>query len=263
MYDTILRYIRTGKLPEDLEKNQNDSLRRKSKNFWRRVDFSIFVMKRKVLTCRLVLATGSSHFVGKLRVGKMRCRHSEDKSLLNSSQCGVQQPINKTCSQLFTCALQVVTESQKRQVLEGCHLNELGGGHFGRDKTLAKISERYWLGMVNDMKEFCRTCDKCQRANSYNYLVILLWATSAYMLRLCINPRNVDAICFIHTPNACECTGVIVSMRKSCRYTQCIRTCILYYKSCENLNQVVQVMQSISGTFICSGIALYCGDTVI
>ena len=38
------------------------------------------------------------------------------------------------------------------------------------------------------------------------------------------------------------------SMRKSCRYTQCIRTRIFYYKSCENLNQVVQVMQSVSGT---------------
>ena len=25
MYDTILRYIRTGKLPEDLAKNQKDS----------------------------------------------------------------------------------------------------------------------------------------------------------------------------------------------------------------------------------------------
>ena len=40
----------TGKLPEDLEKNQKDALRSKSKN-------CIFVMKRKLLTCRLVFAT--------------------------------------------------------------------------------------------------------------------------------------------------------------------------------------------------------------
>ena len=33
MYNNILHYLRTGKLPEDLEKNQNDSLRRKSKNY--------------------------------------------------------------------------------------------------------------------------------------------------------------------------------------------------------------------------------------
>ncbi|KAL5517173.1 hypothetical protein EMCRGX_G002666 [Ephydatia muelleri] len=52
------------------------------------------------------------------------------------------------------------------KVLDGCHSAELGGGHFGRDKTLLKISERfYWIGMVNDVKEYCKTCEKCQKAN--------------------------------------------------------------------------------------------------
>eukprot|EP00731_Ephydatia_muelleri_P022608 Em0015g191a len=52
------------------------------------------------------------------------------------------------------------------KVLDGCHSAELGGGHFGRDKTLLKISERfYWIGMVNDVKEYCKTCEKCQIAN--------------------------------------------------------------------------------------------------
>ena len=60
----------------------------------------------------------------------------------------------------------MVTVSQKRQVLEGCHSSEMGGGHFGRDKTLAKLAERYyWLGMAEDVREFCKSCDKCQRAN--------------------------------------------------------------------------------------------------
>lgn len=69
-----------------------------------------------------------------------------------------------------------------------------------------------------------------------------MWATSAYMLRLCINPRQyISPIHLMHV-------NVQESMRKSCRYTQCIRTRILYYKPCENLNQVVQVMQSVSGT---------------
>ena len=36
------------------------------------------------------------------------------------------------------------------KVLDGYHSAELGGGHFGRDKTLLKLSEQfYWLGMVN------------------------------------------------------------------------------------------------------------------
>ena len=57
---------------------------------------------------------------------------------------------------------------QKSQVLEECHSSVLGGGHFGRDKTLAKITERfYWQGIVEDVKNFCRTCEKCQRANRY------------------------------------------------------------------------------------------------
>ena len=64
------------------------------------------------------------------------------------------------------CFLQVVVVDQKVQVLEGCHSSELGGGHFGRDKTLAKVTERfYWLGMVEDVKDFCKSCDACQRAN--------------------------------------------------------------------------------------------------
>ena len=41
-----------------------------------------------------------------------------------------------------TC-LKVVTDRQKTRILEGCHSSELGGGPFGRDKTLAKVSERY------------------------------------------------------------------------------------------------------------------------
>ena len=62
--------------------------------------------------------------------------------------------------------MQVVTASQKMQEFEGCHSSELGGGHFGQDKTLAKITERlYWQGTVGDVKEYCQTCDKCQRAN--------------------------------------------------------------------------------------------------
>ena len=63
-------------------------------------------------------------------------------------------------------AFQVIAAGQKQQVLEGCHSSGLGGGHAGRDKTLSKVSERcYWLGMVEGVKEFCKTCDKCQRVN--------------------------------------------------------------------------------------------------
>ena len=60
-----------------------------------------------------------------------------------------------------------MTNRQKQQVLEGCQSNGFGGGHFGKDKTLAKAPKQYyWLGMAQGVIEFCKTCDRCQRANS-------------------------------------------------------------------------------------------------
>ena len=45
-----------------------------------------------------------------------------------------------------------------------CHA-DIGGG---RDKTFAKLTERfYWVGMINDVREYSRTCDRCQRANRF------------------------------------------------------------------------------------------------
>ncbi len=38
------------------------------------------------------------------------------------------------------------------------------GGHFGRDKTIEKICSRFfWKNMTDDIKEYVRRCDKCQR----------------------------------------------------------------------------------------------------
>ena len=41
------------------------------------------------------------------------------------------------------------------------------GGHLGRDKTLEKISGRfYWKSnMTNDVKDFVTLCERCQRTN--------------------------------------------------------------------------------------------------
>ena len=41
------------------------------------------------------------------------------------------------------------------------------GGHLGRDKTLEKISGRfYWRSnMTNDVKDFVTLCERCQRTN--------------------------------------------------------------------------------------------------
>ena len=58
MYDTILRYIRTGKLPEDLEKNQKDSLRRKSKNFLEKSGLLYFHDEKKSVDLQVSVCNG-------------------------------------------------------------------------------------------------------------------------------------------------------------------------------------------------------------
>ena len=80
---------------------------------------------------------------------------------------------------------QVIKANQKMEVLEQCHASVFGGGHFGRDKTLSKVSERfYWQGMVKDVKEYCQTCDKCQRANRLAHLHIRCGILLIYCMTL-------------------------------------------------------------------------------
>ncbi len=41
------------------------------------------------------------------------------------------------------------------------------GGQLGRDKTIEKICSRFfWKNMTDDIKEYVRRCDKCQRMNA-------------------------------------------------------------------------------------------------
>jgi len=60
----------------------------------------------------------------------------------------------------------VVTKSQKMAVMEGCHSDVLGGGHFGQTKTFVKITEMYyWVRIMEDVRDYCKSCDKCHRAD--------------------------------------------------------------------------------------------------
>ena len=55
----------------------------------------------------------------------------------------------------------VVRANEKETVIQDCHENEIGGGHFKRDKTLGKIAERFsWQGLVNDVKQYVLSCDE-------------------------------------------------------------------------------------------------------
>jgi len=70
--------------------------------------------------------------------------------------------------------------SNKKNVLGSCHSSG-GPKHHDTNKTLGKVSERYyWPTLAEDVKEFCQSCEQCQGANT---LVIYYRCTfNVYML---------------------------------------------------------------------------------
>ena len=59
---------------------------------------------------------------------------------------------------------QVVTVNNKNRVLESCHSQ--GEKHLDKDKTLGEVSKQYyWPKMLEDVEEFCQSCEQCQKAN--------------------------------------------------------------------------------------------------
>ena len=58
---------------------------------------------------------------------------------------------------------QVVTEIKtKRQILEACHDDRVGGCYFGHDKTFAKVSARfYWKGIKEDVRDWVKRNGIC------------------------------------------------------------------------------------------------------
>ena len=62
---------------------------------------------------------------------------------------------------------QVIQEDQVDRILESCHSDQ--SGHFGRDKTALKISQRFWWpNMNNHIRRFVAICQQCQRSNPLN-----------------------------------------------------------------------------------------------
>ncbi len=60
-------------------------------------------------------------------------------------------------------------DEEKLRVLWECHEGAVGAGHFGLNRTREKVAERFWWNTVaEDVKEYCKTCDKCQIANPLN-----------------------------------------------------------------------------------------------
>ena len=57
--------------------------------------------------------------------------------------------------------MQVVSDNgTKKRILEACHDDAVGGCHFGRDKTAAEVSARYYWKTINiDVADWVRYCN--------------------------------------------------------------------------------------------------------
>ena len=73
---------------------------------------------------------------------------------------------------VFKGTRRVIFENERKQaIIHDVHegLNETVesvamSGHRGRDSTYQKVSQRfYWHGIVDDVKNYIRTCQKCQK----------------------------------------------------------------------------------------------------
>ncbi|VDI69042.1 Hypothetical predicted protein [Mytilus galloprovincialis] len=58
----------------------------------------------------------------------------------------------------------VISKDKKNSIITLCHVES--GCHLGRNKTVSKISERYyWIGIVKDVTQFLKKCQECQHEN--------------------------------------------------------------------------------------------------
>eukprot|EP00731_Ephydatia_muelleri_P009061 Em0004g1399a len=60
-------------------------------------------------------------------------------------------------------SLYIKDAKTRKQIINGCHIG-LAGNHEGRDRTLAKIAQKYfWPGLSKDVRIWVQHCDQCQK----------------------------------------------------------------------------------------------------
>ena len=87
---------------------------------------------------------------------------SEKRSNAKSQFRQIARPFQAKEGILYHGEKEVLNKSRLPNILKAFHDNPNFGGHFGRDKTLSKISERYyWKRMKNDVHQYVKACQKC------------------------------------------------------------------------------------------------------
>ncbi|MBW0575573.1 hypothetical protein O181_115288 [Austropuccinia psidii MF-1] len=63
------------------------------------------------------------------------------------------------------CVMKVVDRSLINLVLKECHYSPFSG-HLSEDRTREKVKSCIWFPMwQKDVSDYCKTCDRCQKAN--------------------------------------------------------------------------------------------------
>ena len=65
-------------------------------------------------------------------------------------------------------------EADRQKIIQECH-DSVVGGYKGETETFDRIRERfYWKGMREEIREYVRTCDSCQRKKLVRQKIKLL-----------------------------------------------------------------------------------------
>ena len=60
----------------------------------------------------------------------------------------------------------MISRREQQDILKDVHSVEGRGGHLGMNKTMKKLTARfYWETITEDTQNFIRTCKKCQAVN--------------------------------------------------------------------------------------------------
>ena len=76
---------------------------------------------------------------------------------------GILGLLNNSDEGATTTFRAIVPKRDRQRILELAH-SSAGGGHFGVQKTLNKLKQRFhWTRMTRDVRDWCEKCPTCNR----------------------------------------------------------------------------------------------------
>ena len=97
------------------------------------------------------------------QLGVVSCRGKDSFTFVLQSGILYRKCVKSSFPSRIGKTALVVPKECRRAVLDSAHESPLAG-HFSHRKTEMKVKEDFfWPGMTMDIREFCRSCDACQR----------------------------------------------------------------------------------------------------